>query len=119
MKTVTQKFTDNLLRPSIKVIRSVQYKRRYWNGSTYVWEGSWTSLNENAVASVSAITAQLDTLQQNEFKTSTVTAVLKNFRNEWRPDNPYGKFGPDATSPTYGYEPYFMKWARPRQGYHL
>lgn len=112
MKTVTQPFLDALAKPAINVKRQVYYKRRYWvagSPGSYVWESSWTLLPETKIQSVSAVTSQLDTTTQNEFKVSNVTLVLKNFDSEWNPSNKIGYFGVDGIS-ARGYEPFWTKF---------
>ncbi len=112
MKNVTDAFKAAQASPSSVSIRRVSYKRRYWQQSTqsYIWETNWTTLSEADVVSVSAITAKLDTEAVNEFKVSNLTVTLKNADRRWTPTNPFGRFGKDAASPLYGYEPFWTKF---------
>lgn len=112
MKTVTQNFKDAQKAPSPVMVRQVWYKRRYWQESTksYIWETNWTQYTEDKIVQVSNVTWQLDIQTLNQFKTSNVTLTVENLKNQWRNDNPYGIFSPDATSPIYGYYPYWMKF---------
>ena len=109
MQTVTTKFQDAITQPTINVVRVLSYKRRYWNGSAYVWETNWTTLVEPQVIGVSPITAQLDTQTENEFQVSTATITLMNFQNQWALDNPSSIFGADGGS-ALGYLPYWTKF---------
>lgn len=112
MKTVTQKFVDAQTQPNVRVIRQVAYKRRYWSPTTgaYIWESSWNVLNEGTdVVRVSPVVWTLDLTQIASFKASSVTVTLRNEQNQWGAENPFGYFGQDATSPLFGYEPYFTK----------
>ena len=110
MKTVTPAFASTISGPGeIHVTRQVSYKRRYWNGSAYVWESSWTAIAETQVIAVSPITAQLDTQTENEFQVSNCTITLINFQNQWVLTNPQSIFGPDANS-TLGYAPNWTKF---------
>jgi hypothetical protein len=112
MKNVTDAFKAAQASPSSVSLRRVSYKRRYWQQSTqsYIWETNWTALSESEVVSVSAITAKLDTEAVNEFKISNLTITLKNQDRRWTPTNPFGRFGKDAASPLYGYEPFWTKF---------
>ena len=110
MKSVSTTFSNTIQTPTIQVIRQIAYKRRYWNGSAYVWESNWTALPETSVIGVSAITAQLDTQSENEFQISTTTITLVNFQNQWVLKNPQSIFGPDTNSPVYGYVPNYTKF---------
>lgn len=86
-------------------VREVRYKRRYWNGSAFVYEANWKTLKMRDFKSVGAIVQQLDTIKLNEFRTSNLTVSLSNDRNLWSPHNVYGYFGADATA-TDGYSAY-------------
>lgn len=111
MKTVTQDFLDaqNSVAPACQ--RRVYFKRRYWSEptKTYIWETDWTEIPADKVQSVSSINWQLDTQNLNEFKVSNVTLTVDNLHNEWKADNPYGRFGGDSASPR-GYESFWMKF---------
>ncbi len=112
MKNVTDAFKAAQASPSSVSLRRVSYKRRYWQQSTqsFIWETNWTALSEADVVSVSAITAKLDTEAVNEFKISNLTITLKNADRRWTPTNKFGRFGKDAASPLYGYEPFWTKF---------
>lgn len=111
MRTVTSDFLASQKDASPVGIRHLYYKRRYWNGSSFSWEGSWTELPRTKIISTSAINWQLDNDQLNEFKVSNVTINVDNSENYWRPDNTStGFFKTDSGSPTYGYEPYWTKF---------
>lgn len=112
MKSVSAAFKNAHASPSSVSLRRVSYKRRYWDQPTqkFIWEGSWTTLSESEVVSVSAITAKLDTDAVNEFKISNLTITLKNADRRWTSTNPFGLFGKDSASPVNGYEPYWTKF---------
>jgi hypothetical protein len=112
MKTVTAGFVAAQSAAGALFRKSVYYKRRLWNSSTLVfdWESSWTELAADQIFTVSPINWTLDTDQLNEFKVANVTLVVRDSDNKWRPDNASGIFGIDTASPTYGYDPYFMKF---------
>lgn len=118
MKSVSAAFKNAQASPSSVSLRRVSYKRRYWDQPTqkFIWEGSWTTLSESEVVSVSAITAKLDTDAVNEFKISNLTITLKNADRRWTSTNPFGLFGKDSASPVNGYEPYWTKF-RVETGY--
>lgn len=118
MKSVSAAFKNAHASPSSVSLRRVSYKRRYWDQPTqkFIWEGSWTTLSESEVVSVSAITAKLDTDAVNEFKISNLTITLKNADRRWTSTNPFGLFGKDSASPVNGYEPYWTKF-RVETGY--
>ena len=120
MKTVTDDFLTAQKRSDSKVVRVVEYKRRYWDAgeSDFVWEDDWTELPSKYLSTVSPITWQLDNDILNEFKVSNVTLVLNNDLGYFNPQNNSGFFGKDDASPTYGYEPYWTKF-RVRSGFIL
>jgi hypothetical protein len=120
MITVSDRFIEAQARPDAKVIRKVQYKRRYWKETTqsYAWESSWSDLPTSRLKSVSAVTMSLDTDQLNEFKVSNLTITVDNSDNYFRPDHPNGFFGQDSASPNHPYEPYWTKF-RVQVGYKL
>jgi hypothetical protein len=119
MRSVTSDFLASQKDPSPVGVRHLYYKRRYWNGSSFSWEGSWTELPLTKIVSISAINWQLDNDQLNEFKVSNVTVNVDNSDNYWRPDNTStGFFKTDSGSPTYGYEPYWTKFQL-RAGFFL
>jgi len=111
MKTVTAPFINALTRPDVAIKREVYYKKRYWQESTktYIWEATWTLLPITSSVTISSVNWQLDTENLSEFKVANVTLVVKNAVNEWKADNLYGFFRPDATAPL-GYESYWMKF---------
>lgn len=112
MKTVTSKFTGFQARPDCKVVKQIQYKRRYWKQSTnsYTWETDWSDLPDQDLVSVSPINWNLDTDILNEFKVSNVTLILNNTLGKFIFDNPFGFFGQDDASPYHTYEPYWTKF---------
>ncbi len=120
MKTVTADFLTAQKRPDSKVVRTIEYKRRYWKQSTraYDWETDWTELPVKYISTISPITWQLDTDILNEFKVSNVTLVLDNNFGYFNFDNANGFFGPDSGSPMYPYEPYWTKF-RVKAGFRL
>lgn len=87
------------------VVRELRYKRRYWNGSAFVYEANWKTLTMRDFKSVGSIVQQLDTIKLNEFRTSNLTVTLNNDRNLWSPYNVYGYFGADDIA-TAGYKAY-------------
>ena len=101
MKTVTDAFLLAAKAPKTEIVRTVSYKRRYWDETTktYKWESSWTELASSSIVNFSAINWQLDSEQLNIFKTSNLTIDVDNQENQWRFDNPSGMFSPDSTSP--------------------
>ena len=87
----------------------VQYKRRYWNGSAFVYEANWTQISMHGFVKVGEIVTKLDTPLLNEIKSSTVTLQLKNLNWDWVPSNLNGVFGPSASVPA-GYEPFLTQF---------
>lgn len=108
----------------------IYYKRRYWNGSAYAYESTWSELNGSSrcgrgqgvgvrgFAKISRAVWKLDTPFLNSFKASNITLELPNIRNEWLPGNDTGGFfRSDITSPD-GYEPFLTQF-QIRCGYIL
>lgn len=112
MKTVTDDFVHSQKKSGAVVVRAVYYKRRYWDQDTseYIWETSWTQLDEDQIQMVSPVTWNLDNITLNEFKVANVTLNVDNLENQWSQDNQAGYFGLDSASPVWGYEPYWMKF---------
>ena len=112
MKGVSSAFKLALDKGSVKPVNEVSYKRRVWDAAakTYGWETNWTVIAQSDVQQISSVTAALDSDQLNEFKVSNLTLTLKNNRNVWREDNPFGKFARDAASPNFPYNPYWTKF---------
>ncbi len=119
MRTVSEAFKQEQRRESNIIIRTVQYKRRYWDQATntYIWESSWTDVSESWISTISPINWQLDSERLNEFKVSNVAILLNNADGRFFFTNPFGFFGPDSASGN-GYEPYWTKF-RVRVGHLL
>lgn len=112
MLAVSDAFKNAILPPHTQAIREVSYKRRRWSQADldFEWEDDWTIVSRDELAGVSPVVGQLDSDQLNEFKVSNLTITFKNADNKWREDNPFGVFAPDAASPIYPYDPYWMKF---------
>lgn len=97
---------------------TVEYKRRYWNGSAYVYEAAWTVLTPSDVPAPGTISWKLDTTTQNTILASNVTLLLDNSKGKWLATayDP-SVFAADAVA-TLGYEPYMTKF-RIQHGYVL
>lgn len=115
MKTVSAGFQIAQAGKDIYPYAEVAIKRRYWNGSAYVWESAWTDLEETEFARVGEIIKQFDTDRFNEFKVGNVSVVLRNEDNRWLESTTTGQFKADGTA-AFGYEPYLTKF-RVRLGY--
>jgi len=108
MLTVDQGILDAQAEPACKINRLVQYKRRYWNGSAYVWESSWQTLAQT-VTDYGNTREEADYSNLNTFRTSSVTLSIFNERNLWDEQNPNGIFAADGVA-TSGYEPFLTKF---------
>lgn len=110
-KTITAEFESIWKRKTgKKVAIRVRYKRRYWNGSAYVYESDWQIVPQDQLSTVGDVSMSLDTQFLSVFTTSNVTITMKNLHNEWLDI---------ATSPsvfavsnvfTFGAEPYLTKF---------
>jgi len=81
----------------------VQIKLRYWNGSAYVLEGSYRTIAQNEIVSISPILWKFSDDYQNDILSSNVTLRLKNSKWKWLPgNNTDGILKPDPTA-TGGY----------------
>jgi hypothetical protein len=86
--------------------RKVSYKRRYWNGSAFVYEANWTDLDDSKIIGVGPIPMQLDTPRANVYRTSQISVRLDNTNNEWiQGTAPPSIFAADAIA-TLGYRLY-------------
>ena len=105
-KTVTQNFLDVWARKGGKQTKvQVRYKRRYWNGSAYVYEVSWQVLEQRDFADIGEIVLQLDTPFLSTFKQTDITLRLNNTFNEWIPaETSPSVFAKDPIA-TLGYDP--------------
>ncbi len=112
MKTVTDAFKNALRQNRTEITREIAYKRRRWvqEDQAFAWEDDWTVVSGSEFVSASPVTEQLDSEQLNEFKVSNITLVLRNERNVWREDNPFGRFAQDDASPLHPYNPYWTKF---------
>lgn len=86
-------------------VRQVKYKRRYWNGSAFVYETNWQTLRMKDFSQIGTLTQQLDTVKKNEFKVSNLTLSLNNRDGKWFPDCTNSVFAADAVAAA-GYQPY-------------
>ena len=86
-------------------VRQVKYKRRYYNGSAFVYEANWQTLRMKDFSQIGTLTQQLDTVKKNEFKVSNLTLSLNNRDGRWFPDCTTSVFAADAVA-TSGYQPY-------------
>lgn len=111
MKSVSAAFQRTRDSESAVGVRQVFYKRRYWDQTSqaYVWESSWTLLDNSRIVSISPIVWNLDTDQLNAFRVSNVTLTVANERNEFVFMNRTGFFSGDSVS-RRGYEPYWTKF---------
>ncbi len=111
MKDVTQGYIDAWARKDGKeAVVYLQYKRRYYNGSAYVYESNWTQMTMRDYFQVGQINWKLDVPLLNTIRASNVSLKLKNTDYEWVEQNTTsGIFKPDATATT-GYDPFLMKW---------
>ena len=101
-----------------KEVFTVEYKRRYWTGSAYAYESSWTTLDASQIPAPRSIHWRLDTPNMNTVLASNVTLSMDNRNNVWLPSTTSPSiFAADATA-TVGYEPYLTKF-RIRFGYIL
>ncbi len=88
----------------------IEYKRRYWSGSAYVWEANWNTLKESDILKAGNISWKLSESQGDSALASNVSIVLHNNREQWNPSNTItSKWAADSTA-TLGYEPYLTKW---------
>lgn len=88
----------------------VQYKRRYWNGSAYVYEANWHILARDQWSQIGDIPYELDTPFLNVFKTTTPTIRLDNTFNQWISDaSDPSVFAADAVA-TSGYDDHLTKF---------
>lgn len=89
--------------------RRIRYKRRYWNGSAFVYEAAFRELHEDDVVSVSPVSWRLDVRQQNKILASNVTLRLRNQDWRWLLENiTVGEFRPDAVA-AIGYDDFKME----------
>lgn len=111
MKPVSQDFIDAWKAKHGKGgVLYVQYKRRYWNGSAYVYEGSWNQYTMRDFVEVGNITFKLDTPLLNEVKTSSLILKFKNSDYQMLPSNTGGGlFAADAVATT-GYHPFLTQF---------
>jgi len=97
---------------------TVEYKKRYWNGSAYVYQAAWTVMDPSDNPPPSGISWKLDTTTQNTILASNVSLTLDNSGGKWLPTTYEPSiFAVDATA-TLGYEPYMTKF-RIQHGYVL
>lgn len=107
----TQEYKDVWARKAGKVaVVQIRYKRRYWNGSAFVYETNWQTLDEKDFKDAGNIVNNLDTPFLNIFKTSAVTLRLNNSDNQWlQTVNSPSIFQADAIA-LLGYDPFLMKF---------
>lgn len=110
-EAVSQGFLDVWGRKNGKEgIITILFKRRYWDGSAYVYEADWTELPMNKFVDVGEINWKLDVPLLNTVKTSNVALKLKNQHFEWLPtNNTNGYFRTTLTRP-YGFNPFLTKF---------
>jgi len=81
----------------------VKYKRRYWNGSAFVYEANFHDLDDDDIVEAPTIPMQLDVPRKNVYTTSMVSLKLENKNNQWLQGTaPPSLFAADATA-TLGY----------------
>lgn len=116
MKSVSQDFKDEWAKKygRREVIKAL-YKRRYWNGSTFVYEADWTEIGQAQMPTFRRINWKLDTANANEFLASNVTISLDDRDRRWLPTGAI--FAANDTA-TIGYTPRRMKF-RIQFGYIL
>lgn len=96
----------------------IRYKRRYYNGSSWVNESDWTVIEQGDFVGIGRINQELDSVFQNLFKISTVTLKFHNRYNEWLQTTvPPSFFAADATA-TSGYR-LFRTLFQVQHGYKL
>ena len=106
MLTVSDAFLTAWRNRSCKfAVRKVSYKRRYWNGSAFVYEAEWRELAMRDFLDIGTKNEALDTVQANIFKTSNITLRLRNLDFRWSPYNTAGLFGADDVAEN-GYQAY-------------
>lgn len=111
MKTVSNQFLGAQARKTAFPRYRVYYKRRYWDSgsSSFLYESSWTEIQQKDVSTVLPVVHQLDSEQMNEFRVANLILSISDPTNLWKSENTSGKFGVDAGS-SFGYEPYLMKF---------
>lgn len=110
MKSATTTYIDKQKqKQGAAIVRQVKYKRRYWNGSAYVYESNWQTLAANAVSRYGQIIMKLDTPLLNETKTSNVHLALRNDDYQWLETNTTsGIFRPSLSVPQGYFAPLTM-----------
>ena len=101
MKTVSNDFlTAWKGKVSKFAVQRIDYKRRYWNGSAMVYEANWQSLTmpKAQFKSIGTMSWSIDTIRQNEFKSSNCVLQLLNNDYRWSPNNQQGIFSVDAVA---------------------
>lgn len=109
MKSVSASFLRAWAKKSNQGQVVIRYKRRYWNGSAYVYEANWQQLLMSDYVSCGQIVQKLDTPERNVIKVSSVNLQLRNAAWEWLATNTAGYFGPDAVA-TAGYIPFLTQF---------
>ena len=72
-KSVTSQFLDEVNRKNGAIyIQRVRYKRRYWNGSAYVYEAAYKILDDDTFGKIGPITWVNDFPKLNEFRAQNV-----------------------------------------------
>lgn len=106
-KSVSADFEKAWARPYRYVAWSVEYKRRYWNGSAYVLEAAARTLQNYEITNVAPIIINLEEANGGDILTSTSAIYIRNsWRSQrWLATNRIDSiWAPDATA-TLGYEP--------------
>lgn len=87
----------------------VKVKRRYWNGSAYVYEAGFTTIDMDEIDDITPISWKLDSRDQNKILASNVTIRLRNQDWRWLEANiTEGFFRPTLAVPG-GFDPYKMQ----------
>lgn len=111
MKPVSQDFIDAWHQKNGKGgFIYVKFKRRYWNGSAFVYEPDWAQFTLRDIVEVGNITWKLDTPLLNNIKSSTVILKFRNSDYQFLPsNNTSGLFAPSLAAPD-GYEPFLTQF---------
>lgn len=107
MINVSAEFKNIWANPQVrKAAFKVQYKRRFWNGSTFVLEAVARVLPAREIVSISPIQWKMDVDTGSSILASNLTLKLKNDKFKWLETNTTdGLFIKDAIA-LVGYDPY-------------
>lgn len=112
MKTASAEYLQRMSDPVAGRAASVRvrYKRRYWNGSAFVYESSYQVLDDSYIEEISPINWKMDTKSQTKILASNLTLRLKNVDWHWVKENVNGgAFAPDGVA-VDGYDDYRIRF---------